>query len=284
MISRRRPESQHQVRKREALTVQQGQVHLLVNARQGRVHKDIALSLASLPDIGQVVDTLAPLVDKQGRGLRVRRLDPCREQVTLVSFVPQELVEVSIRDLLDGLNVVDRDELVVSVEELDTSLLEGTLSKKQTLDTGQAVVRVVVRLLDQGQLFTLRLIETTLNTVGLLELLKGENKKLGVVLVGQGREGDRSELATLKPVNGRPVDGHTVLWQDVGTVLQVAVLTLLLGLQVQTSQSSKVLARHRLVNCGPSLKSLSVAKSSAVHPELCRLTNALHLSTSLPSI
>lgn len=57
-------------------SVQEGQVDLLVHPRQNRFHHDDAFAIARLPHVGQVVDTLAPLVHQQGRGLRVGRLDP----------------------------------------------------------------------------------------------------------------------------------------------------------------------------------------------------------------
>jgi len=44
----------------------------------------------------------------------------------------------SIRDLFDWFDIITRDQLVVSIEEFDAGLLEGTLSQKQTFDTGKA--------------------------------------------------------------------------------------------------------------------------------------------------
>ena len=40
-----------------------------------------------------------------------------------------------ISDLLHWLNVIARNEFVIGVEKLDTSLLERTLGQEQTLDT-----------------------------------------------------------------------------------------------------------------------------------------------------
>ena len=55
--------------------------------------------------------TLTPLVDEQGWWLSVSWLDPGREQTSLVSLVPQVLVQVRISDLLQGLNVMHRDQV-----------------------------------------------------------------------------------------------------------------------------------------------------------------------------
>lgn len=68
-------------------------------------------------------------------------------------------------------------------------------------------MRIVVGLFDESELFSLRLIETSFDTVRFLELFESENEELGVVLVGKRREGDRSEFARLEPMNGGGVDG-----------------------------------------------------------------------------
>ena len=108
--------------------------------------------------------TLTPFVCEQWRWLCVSRLDPWWEQSPLVRLIPQVLIQVGIRDLLQGLDVVHRHQVAVQVHELDARLLEGTLGEQVTLDTGQRLVRVVVRLLNQTQLLTLRLVEARLHT------------------------------------------------------------------------------------------------------------------------
>lgn len=47
-------------------------------------------------------------------------------------------------------------------------------------------MRVIVRLLDQGQFLALRLIQPTLDTVCLLEFLESENEEFGIMLVRKG--------------------------------------------------------------------------------------------------
>jgi hypothetical protein len=84
-------------------------------------------------------------------------------------------------------------------------------------------VRVVVGLLDEGELLSLRLVETSLDGVRLLELLEGEDEELRVVLVGERGEGDRRELAGLEPVNGGRVDGDGLLGRDVGLQVVASV-------------------------------------------------------------
>jgi hypothetical protein len=79
----------------------------------------------------------------------------------------QELVQVGIGDLFDRLNVVAWDQLVVGVEEFDSDLLECSLREQETLDSRETLVRIIVCLLDQGQLFSLRLVESTVNRVRL---------------------------------------------------------------------------------------------------------------------
>ena len=52
-----------------------------------------------------------PLVDKQRGRLRVSRFDPGGEEALLVSLVPQILVQVGVRDLLQRLNLIHRDQV-----------------------------------------------------------------------------------------------------------------------------------------------------------------------------
>ena len=54
-------------------SVEQGEINLLVYLRGNSLHQDIAFTLAGLPDVGQVVDYLAPLVDQQRWRLGILR-------------------------------------------------------------------------------------------------------------------------------------------------------------------------------------------------------------------
>jgi hypothetical protein len=92
----------------------------------------------------------------------------------------------SIRNLLDGLNIIARNELVIRVEELQTSLLKCPLCQEQTLDTRKTFVWIVISLFDQSQFFTLRLVQTTLDGISLLQLLESQYKQLRVVLIRKG--------------------------------------------------------------------------------------------------
>ena len=146
---------------------------------------------------------MTPLVDEERRRFSIGRLDPGRKEASLVRLEEEELVEIlvqyrlaigsktghddettySVGDLLNGLDVIARDELVVRVEELDAGLLERPLRQQETLDTGQTFVRVVVCLLDERELLTLRLVEPALHRIRLLQLLQREDKELRIVLV-----------------------------------------------------------------------------------------------------
>lgn len=99
--------------------VEERQVDLLVDLGELRLHENVALALARLPNVVEVVDALCPLVHEQGRRLRVGGLDPGREQAALVGLEVEELVEVRVRDLLHRLDVVARDELLVRVEDCE---------------------------------------------------------------------------------------------------------------------------------------------------------------------
>ena len=80
-----------------------------------------------------------------------------------------------------------------------------------TFDPGESLVGVVVSLLDQPELLSLALVEPALDTVGLLQSLQGQDQQLGVVFVGEGREGDGGEPPALLPVNCGGVDGDRLL-------------------------------------------------------------------------
>jgi len=62
--------------------------------------------------------TLAPLVREQWRWFRVGWFDPRWKQSPLVRLVPQVLVKVCIRDLLQWLDVIDWNEVTVQIHEL----------------------------------------------------------------------------------------------------------------------------------------------------------------------
>jgi len=111
-------------------TLQESEIHLLVDLRESRPHQDDTFALGHLPDVVQVVDSLAPLVHQEWRRFGIGRLDPGREGAAFVRFEEEILVEISVRDLLHRLSIVTRDEHVVGVEELDTSFLEGSLSEQ----------------------------------------------------------------------------------------------------------------------------------------------------------
>jgi hypothetical protein len=83
----------------------------------------------------------------------------------------------SVRDLLNGFDVVAGNEFVVCVKELNPRFFERTLGQQQTLDTRKTLqaqsditnkqktkkkatfVWIIIRLFDEGQFFTLRLIQ-----------------------------------------------------------------------------------------------------------------------------
>ena len=56
---------------------------------------------------------------------------------TIVSLQdsPQILIEIGVGDFLEGLDVVDGDEMAVEIHEFDADFLEGALGEEMTLDT-----------------------------------------------------------------------------------------------------------------------------------------------------
>ena len=86
-------------------SVQQRQVDLLVYLRQHGLHEYVALALARLPDVRQVVDALAPLVHEKRRRLGIGGLDPGGEEPALICFEEEELIQV----LDKGVSGIKRD-------------------------------------------------------------------------------------------------------------------------------------------------------------------------------
>ena len=112
------------------------------------------------------------LIDEERGRLRVSRLDPIGEEVALVRLIPQVLVQVGVRDLLQRLYLIDGDEVGVEVHELDGDLLEGALREQVALDARERLMRVVIRLLHQAQLLTLLLVQPRRHGVLLLQPLQ----------------------------------------------------------------------------------------------------------------
>mmetsp|Transcript_70723 Transcript_70723/g.165865 ORF Transcript_70723/g.165865 Transcript_70723/m.165865 type:complete len:432 (+) Transcript_70723:3649-4944(+) len=238
--------------------IQQRQVDLLRNVFKLALQHHHALTIRGVPDVRQVVDTLAPLVDQQGGRLRVCRLHPVGEEMPMVTLIPKVLVQVCIGDLLQRLNLIARHQVGVHVLELDGDLLESSLGQQMTLDSGQSFVRIVVSLLHQAQFLSLLLVQARLHCVLLLQSLQSQNQQLCVVLVIQRRERNRGELSRLQPVHCGRVDGHSLLTTDIRTILQVVVLPLLLCLQPKTGESAQVFLACGLVHRGTSANTLSI--------------------------
>ena len=80
------------------------------------------------------------------------------------------------------------------------------------------------------------------------------------------REWNGSKLAAFKPVHRRRVDGNGFLGADVRAILEVAVLALLLGLEVETGETPKVLLDDGLVDGGTAADTLTVIVRDGAPP------------------
>ena len=125
-------------------------------------------------------------------------------------------------------------------------------------------------LFDEAQLLSLALVQPRLDRIRLFQPLQREDEQLCVVLVGEWWEWDGGEPPRLQPVHRGRVDGDCLLGRDVGPVLQVVVLPLLLGLQVEPGQAAEVLLAHRLVNRGAPVKYIKV-----VLQEVCQVISRM---------
>ena len=252
-------------------TRQQRRVDLLVHLVQRRLHQHVALPILATPEVRQVVDSLAELVHQVRLRLLVARLHPVREQLALVRLVPQVLVQIRVRDLLQRIDLVHRNQRRELVQELQRHVLEHVLRQQVPLDLLQRLVRVIEAALDQTQLLALQLVHTTVAVVVLAESLQCQRQQLRIVLVLRRGERNRTEVTTLQPVHRRLVDGDSLLHRHVRTVLQEVLLPLLLLLQEQTRQPAHVLLAHRLVHCRSAANSLAVVVRHVRPPVRLRL-------------
>ena len=114
---------------RRKKTIEEGEVDLVGDLAEARLQHHTALAIGGLPKAVQVVDALAQFVDEEWGRFMVTWLDPVGEQVALFGLVPEVLVEVGVRDLLQGFNIITGDHVTVKIHELDAGLLECPLGE-----------------------------------------------------------------------------------------------------------------------------------------------------------
>ena len=90
----------------------------------------------------------------------------------LISLIPKVLVEVGISDLFDRLNVIDWINTTIIIVHVNPNFLESSLSEQEALYPSEGGTWRVVGLLDERKLFSLVLIEASLNRVSLPQPLK----------------------------------------------------------------------------------------------------------------
>jgi hypothetical protein len=57
-------------------SIKERQINLLIHPREHSLHHHNSLSFGSIPNIGQIVDTLTPLVNQEWWGLGIGWLNP----------------------------------------------------------------------------------------------------------------------------------------------------------------------------------------------------------------
>ena len=140
-------------------SIQQRQINLFVQLLEPRFQHDVTFTVRRFPHILEVVDSLTPFVNEERWRFSIGRFDPGREEPSLIGLVPEILVQISVGDLLQRFDIINWNQLAVVVHKLDADLFEGALRQQVTLDTRQRLVRIVVRLFDETELFPLALIQ-----------------------------------------------------------------------------------------------------------------------------
>ena len=72
------------------------------------------------------------------------------------------------------------------------------------------------------------------------------------------------ESPRLEPVDSSSVNRDGLFSTDVGTVLQVTVLTFLLSLEVKTSETTQVLLHHGFINGGTTTNTFTVVMGNTI--------------------
>lgn len=67
----------------------------------------------------EIVDPLAVFVKQEWWGFSIARLDPVREQPSLVSLVPQILVQIGVSNFLQGINLICGNDVTVQIHEVN---------------------------------------------------------------------------------------------------------------------------------------------------------------------
>ena len=67
-----------------------------------------------------------------------------------------------------------------------------------------------------------------------------------------------AELSGFKPVHQSGVNSHTFFCRNIGSIFEIAVLSLLLGFEIEPGQSSQIFLADCLVDSGSPFNSLSV--------------------------
>ena len=109
-------------------SIEQSGVHLFVNFVKFCLQKHCRFIVCRLPNVSQVVNPLAPLVYEEGRRFLIGRFDPIWEQISLVRFVPQILIQVRISDLFKGFNIVDRNDMRIQIHKFNADLFERSMT------------------------------------------------------------------------------------------------------------------------------------------------------------
>ena len=91
------------------------------------------------------------------------------------------------------------------------------------------------------------------------------------MFVGQRRKRNRAESSAFEPMNSRCINRNRFFSCNVGTVLQVIMLSFLLRFQIQSSQSPQILLTNSFVHSRAASDSLSVIMRRVCPPISFRL-------------
>src|SRR5271170_2266256 len=103
----------------------------------------------------------------------------------------------------------------------------------------------IVCFFNESQLFSLTLIQSSLDTICLLQLLQRKCQQLGIVFIIEWWERNRLESTCFEPMYRHSVDSDPLLAGNIRTIFEIIMLTFLFSFKPNSGKSTKILFRNR---------------------------------------
>src|SRR5271170_3604201 len=109
-------------------------------------------------------------------------------------------------------------------------------------------MRRIIRLFNKSQLFSLTLIQPSLDTIRLLQLLQSQRQQLGIVFIIERREWDGLKSTCFKPMYRHSINRNALFTRHVRTVFEIIMLTFLFRFKPNSRKSTEILFRNSFID------------------------------------